>query len=77
MTDEYKFKQKDINVFSAIGLSLVVNYFVWYISPFYKLAVWLGIAHNLIWICIWGTLVGAGFCLIFLNRMFKPGGGLG
>ncbi len=75
MTDEYKFKQKDINALSAVGLSLVANYITWYVSPIHSLATLLNQEDKLIFFFLWFTLVGAGLCLIFLNRMFKHGGG--
>ncbi len=74
MTDEYKFKQREINSIIAIGLSLVANYITWYVSPINSLATLLNQEDKLIFFFLWFTLVGAGFCLIFLNRMFKPGG---
>jgi len=71
ITDKLKqLKQSEINAIIAIIMSAVINYFVLYKSPFNSLATVFGVDKYLIWIFIWLSLVGAGFALIFLNRMF-------
>ena len=64
-------KQSDLNWLIGMGLSIAVNYFIWYHSPFKSLVEVFGLGKYLFWMFFWSTLVCGGFAMLMLNLMYN------